>query len=153
MLGFQRMLTTVIVAGPFLTLCFVVTRISDTGVALWSVLLAGVLYFVVGYGVTVGFHRLFTHKSFQATRPLKIALAALGSMSFQGSIIGWVADHRRHHQFTDSPGDPHSPAQGNTARFGRFAGSGTRTSAGSSGTRALLGSSMRRTCWPTPTSS
>ena len=122
LLGFQRLLTTVIVAGPFLTLCFVVTRISDTGVALWSVLLAGVLYFVVGYGVTVGFHRLFTHKSFQATRPLKIALAALGSMSFQGSIIGWVADHRRHHQFTDSPGDPHSPAQGNTARFGRFAG-------------------------------
>ena len=122
LLGFQRLLTTAIVAGPFLTLCFVVTRVPDTGVALWSLLLAGVLYFVVGHGVTVGFHRLFTHRSFQATRPLKIALAALGSMSIQGSVIGWVADHRRHHQFTDRTGDPHSPAQGNTARFGRFAG-------------------------------
>ena len=121
-LWFQQALTMVIVAGPFLTLCFVLTRVGDTGVALWSALLAVVLYFVVGCGVSVGFHRLFTHKSFQAKRPLKITLAALGSMSFQGSIIGWVADHRRHHMFSDHPGDPHSPALGDHARLGRFAG-------------------------------
>jgi stearoyl-CoA desaturase (delta-9 desaturase) len=121
-LWFQQALTMVIVAGPFLTLCFVLTRVGDTGVALWSALLAVVLYFVVGCGVSVGFHRLFTHKSFQAKRPLKIMLAALGSMSFQGSIIGWVADHRRHHMFSDHPGDPHSPALGDHARLGRFAG-------------------------------
>jgi stearoyl-CoA desaturase (delta-9 desaturase) len=64
---------------------------------------------VIGHGVTVGFHRLFTHKAFEANRPLKITLAVLGTMSFQGSLIGWVADHRRHHRFSDRPGDPHSP--------------------------------------------
>ena len=64
---------------------------------------------LVGHGVTVGFHRLFAHRSFEACRPLKIALATLGSMSVQGSVIGWVADHRRHHRFADRPGDPHSP--------------------------------------------
>ena len=64
---------------------------------------------LVGHGVTIGYHRLFTHKSFEANRPLKIVLASLGSMSFQGSLIGWVADHRRHHRFADRPGDPHSP--------------------------------------------
>jgi stearoyl-CoA desaturase (delta-9 desaturase) len=64
---------------------------------------------VIGHGVTIGFHRLFAHRSFEAKRPLKVALAALGSMAFQGSIIGWVADHRRHHRYADRPGDPHSP--------------------------------------------
>jgi stearoyl-CoA desaturase (delta-9 desaturase) len=64
---------------------------------------------VIGHGVTVGFHRLFTHHSFVANRPLKITLAVLGTLSFQGSLIGWVADHRRHHRFSDRPGDPHSP--------------------------------------------
>ena len=64
---------------------------------------------VVGHGVTVGFHRLFAHRAFDANRPLKIVLASLGSLAFQGSIIGWVADHRRHHRYSDRPGDPHSP--------------------------------------------
>jgi stearoyl-CoA desaturase (Delta-9 desaturase) len=57
----------------------------------------------------VGFLRRFTRRSFEARRPLKIGLAVLGSMSFQGSLIGWVADHRRHHRYADRPGDPHSP--------------------------------------------
>jgi stearoyl-CoA desaturase (Delta-9 desaturase) len=121
-LWFQNTLTTVIVVGPFLTLCFVMTRIAGQGVALRSLVLAVVLYFVIGHGVTAGFHRLFTHKSFVAKRPLKITLAVLGSMSFQGSIIGWVADHRRHHVFSDQPGDPHSPSQGGEPGTSRFAG-------------------------------
>jgi stearoyl-CoA desaturase (delta-9 desaturase) len=71
--------------------------------------LLAVFYVVIMHGVTLGYHRLFTHRSFEARRPLKIVLAVLGSMSLQGSLIGWVADHRRHHRYTDRPGDPHSP--------------------------------------------
>ncbi|HEV7471347.1 MAG TPA: acyl-CoA desaturase [Pseudonocardia sp.] len=66
-------------------------------------------YVVSGLGVTVGLHRYFTHGSFKASRPLRIALAVAGSMSLQGSVVSWVADHRRHHAFSDKEGDPHSP--------------------------------------------
>jgi stearoyl-CoA desaturase (delta-9 desaturase) len=59
--------------------------------------------------VTVGFHRYFTHGAFKASRPLRIALATAGSMAMQGPVVGWVADHRRHHAFADREGDPHSP--------------------------------------------
>jgi stearoyl-CoA desaturase (delta-9 desaturase) len=71
--------------------------------------LAATFYVVVGHGVTVGFHRLFTHRSFAASRRLKITLGIIGSMAFQGGPIGWVADHRRHHALADRDGDPHSP--------------------------------------------
>ncbi len=66
-------------------------------------------YFLSGLGVTVGFHRLFTHRGFTARRGVRIGLAVAGSMSMQGDVITWVADHRRHHAFTDKEGDPHSP--------------------------------------------
>ena len=71
--------------------------------------MAALFVVVIGHTVTIGFHRLFTHRSFVAKRPLKISLAVLGTMSFQGSLIGWVADHRRHHRFSERAGDPHSP--------------------------------------------
>lgn len=66
-------------------------------------------YLLTAHGVTIGYHRLFTHRSFKAARPLKIALALAGSMAVQGGVIRWVADHRKHHQNADSDGDPHSP--------------------------------------------
>ena len=68
-----------------------------------------VMYVLVGFGVTIGFHRLFTHRSFEAKPWLRGTLAILGSMSVQGAVIHWVADHRKHHTFTDEEGDPHSP--------------------------------------------
>ena len=72
----------------------------------------GVMYVLSAFGVTVGFHRLLTHRAFQ-TRPwLRYSLAVLGSLSVQGSVIDWVADHRKHHAFTDEEGDPHSPHAG-----------------------------------------
>jgi stearoyl-CoA desaturase (delta-9 desaturase) len=74
-----------------------------------DVILAVVLYTLTGHGITVGFHRLFTHRSFKAKRFLKVVLAAAGSMAVEGSLIGWVANHRRHHMYSDQPGDPHSP--------------------------------------------
>jgi stearoyl-CoA desaturase (delta-9 desaturase) len=74
-----------------------------------DVLLAAFFYTVTLLGITVGFHRYFTHKSFKAGRGMRIALAVAGSMAIQGPILHWVADHRRHHAFADQPGDPHSP--------------------------------------------
>lgn len=71
--------------------------------------LAVLFYVIAAHGVTVGFHRLLTHRSFKASRPLKIALAIAGSMAIQGGVIRWVADHRKHHQHSDGPDDPHSP--------------------------------------------
>src|SRR5690348_10910779 len=63
-------------------------------------------------GIALGFHRLFTHHSFETTRPIKIFLAILGSMTLEGPIFSWCARHRAHHQFTDKEGDPHSPLDG-----------------------------------------
>ena len=60
-------------------------------------------------GVTVGFHRLLTHRSFKTTPAVRGTLAALGSAAIEGPVISWVADHRKHHAFADKPGDPHSP--------------------------------------------
>jgi stearoyl-CoA desaturase (Delta-9 desaturase) len=68
-----------------------------------------VTYLAVGHGITIGFHRLLSHRAFVARRPLKLALVALGSMAFQGGPISWVDTHRRHHVFADADGDPHSP--------------------------------------------
>jgi stearoyl-CoA desaturase (Delta-9 desaturase) len=68
-----------------------------------------VLYVGTGLGVTVGYHRLLTHRAFQTSRPVQYAFAILGSMSVQGPVLHWVADHRKHHAHTDEEGDPHSP--------------------------------------------
>ena len=68
-----------------------------------------ITYTLSGLGVTVGFHRLFTHRSFKTTRAMRAVLAVLGSTSVEGPVIEWVATHRKHHCFSDRPGDPHSP--------------------------------------------
>ena len=81
----------------------------------WTdVAVAGFWYVLSGLGITVGYHRYFTHGSFKAKRWLRIALAVSGSLAVQGEIIQWVADHRRHHAFSDLEGDPHSPWQRGT---------------------------------------
>ena len=80
-----------------------------TGLSLVDLSLAVVFYSITLYGITVGFHRLFTHGSFKANRPLRIALAIAGQMAIEGPVTRWVADHRRHHAFSDEEGDPHSP--------------------------------------------
>jgi stearoyl-CoA desaturase (delta-9 desaturase) len=69
----------------------------------------GVMYLIAGFGVTVGFHRLLTHRSFQTYKPVEYAFAAAGSIAVQGPVIDWVADHRKHHAHADEEGDPHSP--------------------------------------------
>ncbi|MGI8972735.1 MAG: acyl-CoA desaturase [Gaiella sp.] len=84
------------------------------GVALsWiDVALFVLFYILCGLGTTVGFHRLFTHRSFETTKWLRATFAILGSMTMQGPVTQWVTDHRRHHALSDQEGDPHSPHAG-----------------------------------------
>lgn len=99
----------VIVAVPFLALAAVVPAVWGWGLTFLDVGLAVGFYYLTLLGVTVGYHRYFTHGSFKAKRPLRLVLAAAGSMAIQGPVVQWVADHRRHHAFSDRDGDPHSP--------------------------------------------
>ena len=105
----QRLITAALVVGPLLAVAAAVPVMWGRVLHPRDVVLAVVLYAVTGHGVTVGFHRMFTHRSFTPTRPLKIALGIAGSMAVEGSIVSWVANHRRHHMFSDRDGDPHSP--------------------------------------------
>src|SRR3954451_17484124 len=70
------------------------------------------MYVITALGITVGFHRMLTHRAFIAPKPVEYAFAILGSMAVQGPVISWVADHRKHHAHTDEEGDPHSPHVG-----------------------------------------
>ncbi len=76
--------------------------------------IAFVMYLLTAVGVTVGFHRLLTHRSFQTPKPVEYLFAVLGSIAVQGPVISWVADHRKHHAHTDEEGDPHSPHVGHS---------------------------------------
>lgn len=115
-------LTAAIVIAPFLALGAGIWLAWGNGITLTDLLLAAVFYVVTGLGVTVGFHRLLTHRSFTARPWLRVVLAVAGSMSFQGNLIDWVAVHRRHHAFTDQPGDPHSPYRYGTGLGGQLRG-------------------------------
>jgi stearoyl-CoA desaturase (delta-9 desaturase) len=106
-------------AGRIGTLAAVVLPLAGVGAAVASLwgwgfgwaefgLLLG-MYVLTALGITVGFHRLFTHRSFETNAVVRFVLAALGSMAVQGSVLRWVAQHRRHHQHSDTPADPHSP--------------------------------------------
>jgi stearoyl-CoA desaturase (delta-9 desaturase) len=105
----QMTVTWLIVASPFAGLVVALCLWWGHGVGFADLGLAVFFYLLTGFGVTAGFHRCLTHRSFTARPALRVALAIAGSMSFQGDVIGWVATHRRHHAFTDRPGDPHSP--------------------------------------------
>ena len=105
----EQVALALFIAVPFLALVAAVP-VAWGGLLGWhDVVIALVAYAITGHGITVGFHRYFTHGSFQARRGLRIALAVAGSAAVQGPVIRWVADHRRHHKFSDRDGDPHSP--------------------------------------------
>jgi stearoyl-CoA desaturase (delta-9 desaturase) len=97
------------VVVPFVAV-LVAVPVAWGGWLSWTdVAIGTVFYLVSGLGITVGFHRYFTHGSFKAKRWLRVTLAVAGSLAVEGEIIQWVADHRRHHTFSDLEGDPHSP--------------------------------------------
>ncbi|WP_030297037.1 acyl-CoA desaturase [Streptomyces katrae] len=94
---------------PFLALLAAIPLAWGWGVSWLDVGLMVFMYFLACHGITIGFHRYFTHGSFKAKRPLRIVLAVMGSMAVEGPLVRWVADHRKHHKFSDHEGDPHSP--------------------------------------------
>ncbi len=108
----DRIITGLVTAVPFLLLGVAAWQVWNEALHWRDLAILGVLYLVTGLGVTVGFHRLLTHRSFKTSRALRGILAALGSAAIEGPVISWVADHRKHHTFSDEQGDPHSPHVG-----------------------------------------
>lgn len=104
-----RIVTLLLVAGPPFGVAMAIALLWRRGVSPLDVSLFLTFYVLSGLGITVGFHRLFTHQSFQAPRFVRATLALMGSLALQGDVLAWVSDHRRHHAFADKPGDPHSP--------------------------------------------
>jgi stearoyl-CoA desaturase (delta-9 desaturase) len=94
---------------PFVAVVVAVPVAWGWGLSWLDVAMTAVLYVVTGMGIGTGFHRYLTHGSFKAVRPLRIALTIAGALAIEGEPTQWVADHRRHHAFSDREGDPHSP--------------------------------------------
>ena len=105
----ERRITVVAVVLPFVGFLVALWLLWGGAVTGRDLAILAVMYVLVGLGVTVGFHRMLTHRAFETKPWLRATFAILGSMSVQGAVIHWVADHRRHHAFTDEEGDPHSP--------------------------------------------
>lgn len=100
------------VVVPFVGVLTAIVLLWNSWVDVTDLAIFAAMYFVTAVGVTVGFHRLLTHRAFQTHPWLEHAFAFIGSLSVQGSVLDWVADHRKHHAFTDVEGDPHSPHVG-----------------------------------------
>src|SRR5215469_3814911 len=105
----EKTLIAVMVAIPMLALIAAIPLAWGWGLGWHDVVIAVVFYYVSGLGIAMGFHRYFTHLSYKAKPGLRIVLAIAGSLAIEGPILNWVADHRRHHKYSDREGDPHSP--------------------------------------------
>jgi stearoyl-CoA desaturase (delta-9 desaturase) len=108
----ERLANGAVTVVPFLLL-FVAGWLAWGGILHWQDLIVmSITYLLTGLGITVGYHRLFTHRSFKTGKAVRVVLAILGSAAIEGSVIEWVATHRMHHRFSDKDGDPHSPHVG-----------------------------------------
>jgi len=105
----QRFMVGLFVAVPLVALVAAIPLLWGWGLGWHDVVIALVFYCVSGLGITVGYHRYFTHGSFKAKTGLRVGLAIAGSLAIEGPVITWVSDHRRHHKYSDKEGDPHSP--------------------------------------------
>jgi stearoyl-CoA desaturase (delta-9 desaturase) len=105
----DRIITAFVTLAPIAALGFVGWQMWDGLLHRSDLIVFAIMYVLTGLGITVGFHRLFTHRSFKTSRALRFVLAVLGSAAIEGPVISWVADHRKHHAFSDREGDPHSP--------------------------------------------
>ncbi len=115
---FEQVTLSLFIVIPFLAVLAAIPIMWTWGLLTWrDATIAIVMYAITGHGVTVGFHRYFTHRAFRAKQWVRVTLAVAGSMAIQGSVIQWVSDHRKHHRFSDREGDPHSPWRyGNSVR-------------------------------------
>ncbi|MGX1810415.1 acyl-CoA desaturase [Nocardia sp. NPDC055321] len=110
-------LITLVIAPPLVLLAAVPVALRYGWGPSWlDLALGGILYAVAIFGITAGYHRCFTHRSFTARGPLKVALALAGGIALEGPVTLWAAEHRRHHRYSDAPGDPHSPWRFGTSR-------------------------------------
>ncbi|MET9614295.1 acyl-CoA desaturase [Kitasatospora indigofera] len=105
----ERVTLALFIGVPFLALLAAVPVAWGWGLGWLDLAIATVMYFVACHGITIGFHRYFTHGAFKANRALRLTLAVAGSLAIEGPLVRWVADHRKHHRFSDKEGDPHSP--------------------------------------------
>ncbi|QEC46216.1 acyl-CoA desaturase [Baekduia soli] len=115
----QRTTNLVAVILPFVAFVVAIVLLWNRLVGWHDLVLLVVMYVPTALGITVGFHRLLTHRAFQTSKGVERTFAVLGSMAVQGPVVNWVADHRQHHAHTDEEGDPHSPHAG-------FAGGGIK---------------------------
>jgi stearoyl-CoA desaturase (Delta-9 desaturase) len=106
------------VVVPFVGFLLAIVLLWGSAVDGIDLAILAIFYVPIGFGVTLGYHRLLTHRGFQTYKWMEYLLAVLGTMSVQGPVIGWVADHRKHHAHTDEEGDPHSPHVGQGAGIG-----------------------------------
>jgi stearoyl-CoA desaturase (delta-9 desaturase) len=105
----DRIITGTVTVLPVLALLIVAWQVWGEWLGWNDIVVFLIMYVLTGIGITVGFHRLLTHRSFKTTPLVKGVLVSLGSAAIEGPVISWVADHRKHHAFSDRPGDPHSP--------------------------------------------
>lgn len=107
-----RAITLITVVVPFAATAWAIFTLWQRAVTWTDVILMGVMYFLSGIGVTVGFHRFATHRGFKTSPVVELVFFILGSMAVEGPVITWTADHWKHHKHSDRPGDPHSPTEG-----------------------------------------
>ena len=113
----DRIATGTVTVVPFLALGVAVWQ-TWSNTLYWSdVVVFLIMYTLTGLGITVGFHRHLTHRAFKTKRPIRIALTIMGTAAIEGPVTAWVADHRKHHAFSDEDGDPHSPHVGHSGGF------------------------------------
>ena len=105
----ERYANLAAVIVPFAAFLAAIVLLWNSLVGWTDLAILAFMYLATALGVTIGYHRLLTHRAFDAPRPIRYTLAVLGEMAVQGSVIDWVADHRKHHAFTDEDDDPHSP--------------------------------------------
>ena len=115
----SRFLICVFIVVPLAAVVAAVPVAWRWGLGWQDAVIALAFYVVSGLGISMGFHRHFTHSSFKAGRPLRVALGIAGSLAIEGPVLVWVADHRRHHKYSDQPGDPHSPWRFGVEQIGR----------------------------------
>src|ERR1700759_2892267 len=97
---------------PFVAFLAAVVLLWNHGVGLVDLAIMAGMYLITGFGITIGYQRMLTHRAFQTSKPVESLFAIMGSMAVEGRVIAWVADHRKHHAHTDEEGDPHSPHVG-----------------------------------------
>src|SRR5215218_2713270 len=109
---FHRLVTGTVTVLPMALLVLAGWQVWNSLLHWHDLIVFVSVYALTGLGITVGFHRLFTHRSFETGNVMRALLAALGSAAVEGPVTAWVADHRKHHAFSDEEGDPHSPHVG-----------------------------------------